>query len=38
MKKYNGKSLGVVPPHVFAIGMNNQENLVVFEIFIFYFR
>ncbi|CAF1380858.1 unnamed protein product [Rotaria sordida] len=23
MKKYNGKSLGVMPPHVFAIGMIN---------------
>lgn len=23
MKRYNGKSLGVLPPHVFAIGMSN---------------
>lgn len=27
MKKYNGKSLGVVPPHVFAIGIKIKKRV-----------
>lgn len=31
VKKYEGKSLGELPPHVFAIGANVLRNLRIFE-------